>query len=88
MLLLQEHKHSYPGSCFGTRGEQSEISHIVSTASRLITYLPLRSAVPGAKRIRSVVTAVLIFYGTEPTRPIGDWKEAWEKAKERAAAIF
>jgi hypothetical protein len=32
MLLLQEHKHSYPGSCFGTRGEQSEISHIVSTA--------------------------------------------------------
>jgi hypothetical protein len=29
-----------------------------------------------------------IFYGTEPMRPIGDWKEAWEKAKERAAAIL
>ncbi len=33
-------------------------------------------------------TAGVIFYGTEPTRPIGDWKEAWEKAKERAAAIL
>jgi integrase len=33
-------------------------------------------------------TARVIFYGTEPTRPIGDWKEAWEKAKERAAAIL
>jgi len=32
-------------------------------------------------------TAGVIFYGTEPMRPIGDWKEAWEKAKERAAAI-
>ena len=26
-------------------------------------------------------TAGVIFYGTEPTRPIGDWKEAWEKAR-------
>jgi len=27
-------------------------------------------------------------YQTDPTRPIGDWKEACEKAKERAAAIL
>ena len=33
-------------------------------------------------------TAGVIFYGTDPTRPVGDWKEAWEKAKERAAAIL
>ena len=36
----------------------------------------------------SVSLPGVIFYGTEPTRPIGDWKEAWEKAKERAAAIL
>jgi integrase len=24
------------------------------------------------------------FYKTDPTRPIGDWKEAWEAAKRRA----
>jgi integrase len=33
-------------------------------------------------------TAGVVFYGTDPTRPIGDWKEAWEKAKERAAVIL
>lgn len=33
-------------------------------------------------------TAGVIFYGTDPTRPVGDWKKAWEKAKERAAAIL
>ena len=33
-------------------------------------------------------TGSVVFYGTEPTRPIGDWKEAWEKAKERAASIL
>jgi integrase len=33
-------------------------------------------------------SAGVIFYGTEPTRPIDDWKEAWEKAKRRAAAIL
>ena len=33
-------------------------------------------------------TAGVIFYDTDPTRPVGDWKEAWEKAKERAAAIL
>ncbi|MCU1300242.1 MAG: hypothetical protein JWQ87_526 [Candidatus Sulfotelmatobacter sp.] len=33
-------------------------------------------------------TASVIFYGTDPTRPIGDWKEAWEKARERAAVIL
>ncbi len=33
-------------------------------------------------------TAGVVFYGTEPTRPIGDWKEAWEKAKERSASIL
>lgn len=27
-------------------------------------------------------------YGTDPTRPIGDWKEAWEKAKKRAGTIL
>ena len=25
---------------------------------------------------------------TKTTRPIGDWKEAWEKAKQRAGAIL
>lgn len=25
-----------------------------------------------------------VAYGTDPTQPIGDWKEAWEAAKERA----
>lgn len=33
-------------------------------------------------------TAGVIVYDTDPTRPIGDWKEAWEKAKERAAEIL
>jgi Phage integrase family len=33
-------------------------------------------------------TAGVVFYGTEPSRPIGDWKEAWEKAKERSASIL
>jgi integrase len=29
-----------------------------------------------------------VIYDTDPTRPIGDWKEAWEKAKERAGTIL
>jgi len=29
-----------------------------------------------------------VTYDTDATRPIGDWKEAWEKAKERAGAIL
>ena len=29
-----------------------------------------------------------VAYDTDPSRPIGDWKEAWEKAKERAGAIL
>jgi len=33
-------------------------------------------------------TAEVIFCGTDTTRPIGDWKEAWEKARERAAVIL
>jgi integrase len=33
-------------------------------------------------------TAEVILYGTDPTRPIADWKEAWEKARERAAVIL
>jgi integrase len=33
-------------------------------------------------------TAGPVVYDTDPTRPIGDWKEAWEKAKERAGAIL
>ena len=33
-------------------------------------------------------TAGVVIYDTDPTRPIGDWKEAWEKAKERAGAIL
>jgi integrase len=33
-------------------------------------------------------TAGAVVYDTNPTRPIGDWKEAWEKAKERAGAIL
>jgi integrase len=33
-------------------------------------------------------TGTVILYGTDPTRPIGDWKEAWEKARERAAVIL
>jgi integrase len=33
-------------------------------------------------------TASVVTYDTDPTRPIGDWKEAWEKAKKRAGAIL
>ena len=33
-------------------------------------------------------TAGVVIYDADPTRPIGDWKEAWEKAKERAGAIL
>jgi integrase len=33
-------------------------------------------------------TAGAVTYDTDPTRPIGDWKEAWEKAKKRAGAIL
>jgi integrase len=33
-------------------------------------------------------TAGAVTYDTDATRPIGDWKEAWEKAKERAGAIL
>jgi integrase len=33
-------------------------------------------------------TSGVIFYDTDPTRPIGDWKEAWEKARVRAASIL
>jgi integrase len=33
-------------------------------------------------------TAGAVTYDTDPTRPIGDWKEAWEKAKERAGTIL
>jgi hypothetical protein len=33
-------------------------------------------------------TAGAVTYDTDPTRPIGDWKEAWEKAEERAGAIL
>jgi integrase len=29
-----------------------------------------------------------VVYDTDPTRPIGNWKEAWEKAKARAGAIL
>ena len=30
----------------------------------------------------------MVVYNTDPTRPIGEWKEAWEKAKDRAGAIL
>jgi integrase len=33
-------------------------------------------------------TAGRVVYDTDPTRPIGDWKEAWEAAKQRASAIL
>ena len=33
-------------------------------------------------------TSGVVVYNTDPTRPIGDWKEAWEKAKERAGATL
>ncbi len=29
-----------------------------------------------------------VVYGTDPTRPIGNWKEAWEKAKLRGGEIL
>ncbi|MGA7560974.1 MAG: site-specific integrase [Terriglobales bacterium] len=32
-------------------------------------------------------TAGAVTYDTDSTRPVGDWKEAWEKAKKRAGAI-
>jgi len=33
-------------------------------------------------------TAGPVVYDTDPSRPIGNWKEAWEKAKERAGEIL
>ena len=33
-------------------------------------------------------TAGAVAYDTDLTRPIGDWKEAWEKAKKRAGATL
>jgi integrase len=33
-------------------------------------------------------TAGPVAYDTDPTRPIGDWKAAWEQAKKRAGAIL
>lgn len=33
-------------------------------------------------------TAGVVYYDTDPTRPIGDWKEAWENAKRRAGVIL
>ena len=33
-------------------------------------------------------TAGPVVYDTDPTRPIGDWKEAWEKAKKSAGVIL
>jgi integrase len=29
-----------------------------------------------------------VVYGSDPTRPIGDWKEVWEKAKVRGGEIL
>ncbi len=33
-------------------------------------------------------SAGVVIYDTDPTRPIGDWKDAWEKAKKRAGGIL
>lgn len=33
-------------------------------------------------------TVSTVIYDTDPTRPIGNWKEAWEKAKQRTGAIL
>lgn len=33
-------------------------------------------------------TAGSVVYDTDPTRPIGNWKEAWEMAKKRAGAVL
>jgi integrase len=33
-------------------------------------------------------TAGVAVYDRDPTRPIGDWKEAWEKAKQRAGSVL
>src|SRR5580698_8542219 len=33
-------------------------------------------------------TAGSVIYDTDPTQPIGNWKEAWERAKKRAGAIL
>jgi integrase len=33
-------------------------------------------------------TAGPVVYDTDPSRPIGNWKEAWEKAKARAGEIL
>jgi integrase len=33
-------------------------------------------------------TAGSVIYDTDPTQPIGNWKEGWERAKKRAGAIL
>jgi len=32
-------------------------------------------------------TAGVVVYDSDPTRPIGDWKEAWEAAKKRSGVV-
>src|SRR5215470_9211489 len=32
-------------------------------------------------------TTAVVIYDTDPTRPVGDWKEAWKKVQQRAEAI-
>jgi len=40
------------------------------------------------KGMNSRVTTLTIGYATDPTKPINDWKEAWEGAKKRAGAVL
>jgi integrase len=70
------------------------LSVLVMWASRFPDRQPNHYVFPyekcGAKGEEGIFgfTAGVVFYEADPTRPIGDWKEAWEKAKERAAIIL
>jgi integrase len=57
---------------------------------RLATHYVFPREKCGAKGVEGTFgfTADVVTYDTDPTRPIGDWKEAWEKAKKRAGAIL
>ena len=64
----------------GLLGSQPGNRHTLSSRAR--------STAPLARTDSFGFTAGLVVYDKDPTRPIGDWKEAWEKAKQRAGAIL
>ena len=57
--------------------------HSARISNLLTLFSPLRTVEPKVKKKCSAA-----IYDTDPNRPIGDWKESWEKARQRAATIL